>query len=64
VRLNAAGVTYAKLTAKTWDFTDLARTKTVFVTIHGGKFPPGFDWFAFEFAIPKPSDGGYIASLD
>lgn len=33
--LDAMGVTYTKLTAKTWDFTDLAGGSSARVTIHG-----------------------------
>jgi len=38
--LNQEGLSYSKLTAKTVSLSDLARTSSVFVTVHGWKPGP------------------------
>lgn len=60
-KLAKLGVPYQKLTAKTWDFTDLARMRTPFVTIHGARYAEtGIELKALIMAdVPKPSEGGY-----
>lgn len=41
--LDEKGLLYTKLTARTTDFTDLARAKCVFVKIHGWVGGPRWD---------------------
>lgn len=38
--LDREGLPYTKLTGKTVDFTDLARSRCVFVLVHGWKMDP------------------------
>lgn len=59
-RLGKAGVSFRKLSAKTWQFSDLARGGVVRVTAHGvvGPVPSGI----FT-DVPKPSSGGYLVCM-
>ena len=64
-RLQAAGVPFTKLTAKTVGLQDLARCSPVFVTLHGVCYPgTGDELKAALFAgRPKPSAGGYVVNF-
>ena len=68
-RLHRNGVTYQKLSAKTVSFEGLGYGSTIFVTVHGTRWPndlhSDFDTPVFilidtiKAGIPKPSAGGY-----
>jgi hypothetical protein len=60
-RLNAAGITFAKLTAKTVGMLDMAGVSPIFVMIHGATLPA--NWKDAFNGLPKPSDGGYVPSI-
>jgi hypothetical protein len=57
-RLAGFKVEFQKLTARTVSFEDLARANPIFITIHQGRFPKGFELKML--GVPKSSDGGYI----
>lgn len=61
-RMDAHGIGYSQITARTVSFSDLARARVIFVTVHGleraalkfNRLTPAIS------GIPRPSDGGYI----
>ena len=62
-RLHRNGVTYQKLSAKTVSFEELGYGSTIFVTVHGTRWPaePSVVTLVetIKAGIPKPSAGGY-----
>lgn len=58
-RLKSAGVEFAKLTARTISFEALGFGRSLFITMHGAKFPAGKDHRDYMRGVPKPSEGGY-----
>jgi hypothetical protein len=61
-RLKKAGVGFNKLKGETLSFQDLARANCVFIRVHGANWPSGKCMADITAGIPKPSDGGYIAT--
>jgi len=59
-RLQAAGIQFDKLTARTWSFEGFGYGRAVCVTVHGAKFPPGKSAKSYTDGVPKPSQGGYM----
>lgn len=60
-RLDKAGLAFTKLTAKTVNFTDLARCSPVFIDVHGLMLVKGIGLAGVFDDLPKPSEGGYVA---
>lgn len=58
--LKGLDITYDKLTAKTWDFTDLGRDSRVFVTVHGIRFNSVNTW---ELAKATAREHGFRLSI-
>lgn len=56
--LSEAGVEYAKLSAKTWDFSDLARGSIVKVSVHGVVWTDA----AREYFANRPKGRGFIVA--
>ena len=61
-RLAGRHIPFAKITARTVSFEDLARANPIFVTIHGAHMQPS-DFALLKEGIPKPSEGGYILEI-
>lgn len=59
-RLNAAGIPFSKLTAKTVSFEGFGYGRSIFVAVHGAVFPQGTGPKSFIEGLPKPSEGGYV----
>lgn len=56
-KLELAGLPYTRISAKTWDFTDLARAKFVSVTVHGSRQWNAEQWKVFQGTFPKSGKG-------
>ena len=62
-RLQAAGIGFTKLTAKTISFEGFGYGRALFITIHDAfNLPKGWKDICFA-SVPKPSDGGYVPEL-
>lgn len=59
-RLNQAGITFDKLTAKTTSFAGLGYGDGLFIKVHGANTPFGPHRKTIFEDVPKPSQGGYI----
>lgn len=62
-RLQARGIPFAKLSAKTVSFADLARANPIFVTVSGAHMQPS-DFALVKHGVPKSSEGGYILTFE
>lgn len=58
-KLAARRIDHQRLTARTIDFSDLARAKPVFVTIHGAVLSAAM-LHDINTEVPRPSQGGYV----
>ena len=61
-RLTAANIPFSKLAAKTVSFEGFGYGRTVFVEVHGATFPKGKNSKSYMDGVPKPSEGGYVAT--
>lgn len=59
MRLDRAKIPFMRLSARTLNFSDLARATPVQVTIHGAQMHPS-DWEVLKSCTLKPSEGGYM----